>query len=365
PAQAVVSDASITPCDPDHPFYKITAKKIVIAPDQSVTAYDASLWVGGVRVITLPSYTAGPHGWSGPSLGYNTLDGAYIEYANSFPVGAWRDEYRIRLATTTGLSAENILSERAADHLWKVDLGRSQVQDVNGTLFNIDRYTLDLEYDRQRLSWVPVDFQVETHAGSYRELATGIAATRAEGLATIATDTFRLGPRLFASAGGLARYDTYGTGQKRTVLEGSAALTSPLSIWASASLSYSGVGVSGGTPFLFDLISPSSVASLSYTYIFGGFVQSAGANLSYDFLAQQTTLGLNVSMTITPTTALSVSSQYNLATQQMTEVDYALTVRCDCVTVGLVYRTFPLTPSANNLMVTVQLNAFPGSNVTF
>jgi len=365
PGQDVVSDASITPCDPDHPFYKITAKKIVIAPDQSVTAYDASLWVGGVRVITLPSYTAGPHGRSGPSLGYNTLDGAYIEYANSFPVGAWRDEYRIRLATTTGLSAENILSERAADHLWKVDLGRSQVQDVNGTLFNIDRYTLDLEYDRQRLSWVPVDFQVETHAGSYRELATGIAATRAEGLATIATDTFRLGPRLFASAGGLARYDTYGTGQKRTVLEGSAALTSPLSIWASASLSYSGVGVSGGTPFLFDLISPSSVASLSYTYIFGGFVQSAGANLSYDFLAQQTTLGLNVSLTITPTTALSVSSQYNLATQQMTEVDYALNVRCDCVTVGLVYRTFPLTPSANNLMVTVQLNAFPGSNVTF
>src|SRR5207302_9544354 len=53
PGQDVVSDASVTPCDPDPPFYKVTAKKIVIAPDQSVTAYDASLWVGGVRVITL------------------------------------------------------------------------------------------------------------------------------------------------------------------------------------------------------------------------------------------------------------------------------------------------------------------------
>ena len=59
PGQDVVSEASMTPCDPDHPFYKVTAKKIVIVPDQSVTAYDASLWVGGVRVITLPSYTAG------------------------------------------------------------------------------------------------------------------------------------------------------------------------------------------------------------------------------------------------------------------------------------------------------------------
>src|SRR6266513_1983625 len=365
PGQDVVSDASVTPCDPDHPFYKITAKKIVIVPDQSFTAYDASLWVGGVRVITLPSYTAGLRGRSGPSLGYNTLDGAYIEYTNSFPVGDWRDEYRIRLATTTGLSAENILSERAADHLWSIDLGRSQVQDVNGNLFNIDRYTLDLNYDRERLSWAPVDFQFEAHAGSYGELATGVATTRAEGLATVTTDTFRLGPRLFVSAGGLARYDTYGTGQQRTVLEGSAALTSPLSMWASASLSYSGVGVSGGTPFLFDLINPSSVASLSYTYIFGGFVQSAGANLSYDFLAQQTTLGLNVSLTITPATAFSVSSQYNLATQQLTEVDYALNVRCDCVSFGLVYRTFPQSPSANNVMFTVELNAFPGTNVTF
>ncbi len=326
PGQDVVSEASVTPCDPDNPFYKITARKIVIVPDQSFTAYDASLWVGGVRVITLPSYTSGLRGRSGPSLGYNTL--------------------------------------RAADHVWRVDLGRSQVQDVNGNLFNIDRYALDLEYDRQRPSWLPLDLQVEAHAGSYRELATGIATPRAEGLASITTDTFRLGPRLFASAGGIARYDTYGTGQQRTVLEGSAALTSPLSMWASASLSYSGVGVSGGTPYLFDLINPSSVASLSYTYIFGGFVQSASANLSYDFLAQQTTLGLNVSMTITPATAFSVSSQYNVTTQQLTEVDYAVNVRCDCVTVGFVYRTFPQSPSANNLMLTVQLNSL-GSNVTF
>ncbi|HEX9246352.1 MAG TPA: LptA/OstA family protein, partial [bacterium] len=67
PGQDVVSEASVTPCDPDNPFYKITARKIVIVPDQSFTAYDASLWVGGVRVITLPSYTSGLRGRSGPS----------------------------------------------------------------------------------------------------------------------------------------------------------------------------------------------------------------------------------------------------------------------------------------------------------
>jgi hypothetical protein len=46
-------------------------------------------------------------------------------------------------------------------------------------------------------------------------------------------------------------------------------------------------------------------------------------------------------------------------------VDYAVNVRCDCVTVGLVYRSFPQNPGGNSLMVTVGLNVFPGTNVSF
>ena len=79
----------------------------------------------------------------------------------------------------------------------------------------------------------------------------------------------------------------------------------------------------------------------------------------------QTTLGLSVSMSINPNTAFNISASYNLTTQQLTEVDYALNVRCDCVTVGLVYRTFPQSPASNNLMIAVELNAFPGRTVTF
>ena len=74
-------------------------------------------------------------------------------------------------------------------------------------LVNLDRYSLDLEYDRGRIPEAPIDIQFEAHAGSYAELATRVTATRTEGLVTFATDTFRLGPGLSASAGGLVRVD--------------------------------------------------------------------------------------------------------------------------------------------------------------
>jgi len=361
PTGDVAYDASITPCDPAHPFYQVTARKIVVVPDQYFTAYDASLWVAGVRVITLPVYTASLGRETGPSVGYNSLDGAYIQYANSFPVGEFRDDYRIRLATTTGLSAENILSDRIADHVWSLHLGRNQFFNTSGILANVDRYSVDLEYDRQKFPGVPLEMWFEAHAGSYAEIATGVDTTRIEGLLTVATDTFQLAPDLSLSAGGRVRVDAYGTGQQRTVFDGSAALSDILSPRASATLSYNVTSVTGSTPFSFDSYGSGSVATLSYSYTFGGFVQSTSASLSYDFLAKQTYLGANLSLSIDPNTAFNVSATYNFTTQQLAEVDYSVNIRCDCVTLGVVYQTFPYSPAANNLILTVGLNVLPGT----
>jgi hypothetical protein len=81
-------------------------------------------------------------------------------------------------------------------------------------------------------------------------------------------------------------------------------------------------------------------------------------------VGQQTSLGLYLAMSINPNTAFNLSAFYNPSTQQVTEVDYALNVRCDCATFGFVYRTFPPNPTANNFMLMVQLNSF-GPNTTF
>ncbi len=358
PTEDVATEASITPCDPAHPFYKVTARKIVVVPDQYFTAYDASLWVAGVRVITLPVYTARLGRQSGPSGGYNSVDGVYLEYADSFPVGEFRNDYRIRLATTTSLSAEDILSDRIADHVWSLHLGRNEFLDTSNVLVNVDEYSVNLNYDRGKIPGAPVDIQFEAHGGSYGELATGVTTTRAEGILTLATDTFQLSPVLSFSAGGRAHFDSYGTGQQRTVFELSGVLSDSLSPRESAALAYSNVSVTGSTPFQFDVYGSSSVASLSYNYVFGGFVQSATTYVAYDFLAMQTVTGLTVSLSVSPTTTFNVSAAYNLTTQQLAEVDYSVNVQCDCVTIGLVYRTFPQSPSANNFLLMAGLNAF-------
>ncbi|TMJ11033.1 MAG: hypothetical protein E6H02_07280, partial [Bacillati bacterium ANGP1] len=67
PTGEVAAEATITPCDPAHPLYKVTARKIVVVPGQYFTAYDASLWVAGVRVVTLPVYSATLGRQSGPT----------------------------------------------------------------------------------------------------------------------------------------------------------------------------------------------------------------------------------------------------------------------------------------------------------
>jgi lipopolysaccharide assembly outer membrane protein LptD (OstA) len=371
PQQDVATGASITSCDPARPLYKVTAKKIVIVPNDHFTAYDASLWVAGTRVITLPQYTSTVGRRNGPNVGYSTPDGLYLEYANSFLLGDWRDEYRIRLGTTTGLTAENLISQRFNDHVWSVDLGRSEVKDQNGDLVSLNRYSLDLVYDRQRIPGWPVDIGFEGHAGSYGELptvgvtTTGVTTTRVEGIMTFATDRFVLAPNLFYSASGRVHYDVYGTGQQQAVIEGDTALSATLSPRVSASLTYDLVDVKGSTPFLFDSYSPGSSTSLNLNYLVGGFVQNVGASLTYGFLSMQTTVGLSMAFNISSNLAFNIYGQYNLTTQQLTEVDYGINVRCDCVTVGVVYRTFPQSPASNSFVLAVQINAFPGRNFTF
>jgi hypothetical protein len=72
----------------------------------------------------------------------------------------------------------------------------------------------------------------------------------------------------------------------------------------------------------------------------------------------QTSMGATLSMNLSPTTQFSVSGYYNLTTKQLTEVDYAVSVQCDCVSIQVAYRTFPQGTQGNGFFFTVGLNAF-------
>ncbi|TMI79710.1 MAG: hypothetical protein E6H04_10135 [Bacillati bacterium ANGP1] len=92
-------------------------------------------------MVTLPVYSATLGRQSGPTVGYNSLDGIYADYANSFPVGEFRNDYRVRFGTLSGWSAEDILSERIADHVVSLHLGRKELLDINGVLVGVDQWS--------------------------------------------------------------------------------------------------------------------------------------------------------------------------------------------------------------------------------
>jgi hypothetical protein len=52
--QYVVKNGATTTCDLAHPDYRIQAREIIIKPGDSATANKVSLWLGNVKIITLP-----------------------------------------------------------------------------------------------------------------------------------------------------------------------------------------------------------------------------------------------------------------------------------------------------------------------
>jgi hypothetical protein len=365
--RSVATETSLTPCSARRPAFLIRAQRIVLVPEQSITAYNSSIYIYGVRVLTLPTYTVslrpGRRAYSGPDVGYDNQNGAWIEY-NYYsmldtPFGPADNRLRVRLATQTLLTAEDLLSERMADHLVDLHVGRVDTFDQNGNLFTLDQYAADIAYDTHQLLNLPLYYSLEAHGGTYHEIQTGVSTTRAEALVNFATPTMRLSPTLSWAASGEAREDVYGTGQQRTILASTIGVIDVVNTSSLASLTYNVASINGATPFAFDAISPDNTVALGYSISTAGPVQVAGASVSYSFLTQQPTLGLNASFAVTPQVLFSVSSQYNLSVQQWTEVDYAINARCDCVSIGLLYRTFPTNPAANQILFTVGLSAFP------
>ena len=383
--QAVAYDATITTCDPKNPIYKVTAKRVVIIPGDHLTAYDASVYVANTRVFTLPSYTTTlvpgeKKRRSGPSFGYTYLDGPFVQYNWYFPIGGAENYFRVRYATMTSFSAENVTTDRVNDHLWTLDLGRNESFNEQNNLQNVDQASLTVAYDDKRPRGWPLIYHWSASVGTYTELAgtsvntassinptpisissPQVSSTRAQALGTFTTDSFQVAKNTFVAAGGLVRYDTYGIGQQRFIVGGSVAATTLLGGPSSVTYSYHFDSISGSTPFQFDLQNPASAANITYSYVSSGFLQLFSVGATYDFLALQTIIGANFTMAVAKGVLLSVAPLYNVSTGQLNEVDYALNVKCDCITANFVYRTFPQNPSANQFVFTIGLSELPGA----
>ena len=377
--------ASATPCDPAHPAFSIRARRVEVVPDDYLKAFDSVLYIYGVPMFYVPVYTVslkkGRNASSGPSFGYDNYNGVWIQYQQYIPLGYWEALVSALYGTRSGLSGALDIDHRFSDSILTFHFGRIVTFDQNGNQFNLDQKTGELDfYTRPVGRGIPVSYQFGIQSGTFYESQSSVSAYRTEGLLTLTTDTFKLSPDLTVSASGYYRYDAYsdvnfkGTpdpGSVRHVLAASAAMTQVLNRLSSATLSYNFAQLYGSdplygtTPFLFDNVSQDSAIALSYSYYPGGLLTTGTISATYDFLSQQTVGNLNLTFTISPSIQFSGAVGYSFLTQQVTEIDYAVNATCDCLSLGVVYRTFPNAPQNNVWYITLGINTLPGVSTTY
>jgi hypothetical protein len=359
--------ASATPCDPRRPAFRVAARRVFIVFDNYLKAYDAVIYIYGVPVMYVPVYTVSlrpGRANAGPTLGYDNFNGFWAEYTQYIPIGDWTGQVRVRDATRSGLSGEGIFFRQFPDYLVNFHLGRAVSFDQSGNQFNVDQDTVDVTSNYWRIPGVPLSVQGIVQVGTFFESESGVGASRTEEILNFTSDTFKLNPSLYVSAAGYFRWDSYGTGQFRSISSASAAMTQILTPRSSTTLAYNFATVTGTTPFLFDAIGTDSSLALSYSYYPGGLLASATISDTYDFIAQQTTYGLYLTFTISPSVQVGTNIQYNDTLRQLNEVDYVVNLTCDCLALGVLYQTFPNTPQSNRWYVTMGINTLPGIATT-
>ncbi|MHB8731911.1 MAG: LptA/OstA family protein [bacterium] len=355
--------SSATPCDPRRPAFRVTARKVFIVFDNYLKAYDAILYVYGVPIMYVPVYTVSlrpGRGNAGPTVGYDNFNGYWAEYTQYIPIGDWTGQVRIRDASRSGWSGEGIVFRQFPDYLVNFHFGRAVSFDQNGNQFNLDQDTVDVTGNYWRIPGVPLSVQGIVQTGTFYESESGIGASRTEEILNFMSDTFKINPRLNVSAAGYLRYDAYGTGQLRDINAASAAMTQVVTSNSSATLAYNYATVHGTSPFLFDAIGTDSTLALSYSYYPGGLLADATISDTYDFIAQQTTYGLYLTFTISPSVQVGTNIQYNYTLRQLNEIDYVVNLTCDCLSLGVLYQTFPNSPQTNQWYLTLGINTLPG-----
>jgi hypothetical protein len=163
PGRIVAGESYLTTCDPRRPSFHITASSIEVTPGDRAVVHDATLWVGGFALPSLPTLvvslrsvqdTAG----SFPSFGYTNVDGLYVAYK----------------------SAVLILEPLAYASL------------LLGTLAT--RYDVGLLLPDRSVGWLPVSVKGLVSTGWHREVGTNTQTTRSQFTIWATTPAFQLGP---------------------------------------------------------------------------------------------------------------------------------------------------------------------------
>ena len=334
-----VDEATLTTCDPTRPLYRITARRVEIIPGEELVAHDASIWFGSVRVLTVPTYRMSlrdPRGPRLPGLGSNPTDGLWIDYRYPYRLGNVAGELYGKYGQISGFFLLNTLSYDQPAWRLTLDTGRTQREDPDNVVHALTTAELAGTVKPWRVPGLPLFLSGRAAAGWFDELDSAVVTTRLDGTLTLSTETFSFGSNLEASASASYRFSAYGTGEQRTIFSGALALTYRFDQATTVTARYDLASVQGSTPFLFDVVNPTSTVTLTVAHTRPDFRMQAG--VSHDFAVPETKLSGGVGFRVSPTVFFDVAAVYNLTTQAFEDLDYTVTFQCDCLTLAVRYR---------------------------
>ncbi len=336
PAQGVATDALATLCDPASPLFHLTARRVTVFWADRLVAEEATLWVGGTPVLTLPRYEIridperARRDFPSAQAGYDALSGYWIALRYPYRLRDVEGEVHGRYNTASAFEFRNVL---------RADLGGGRAELAVGTVRDSEGRPVDVV----QLQYVPQPFQLAPGAslsarmlgGHYRERVTGAEGPKAEVSAHLGLPRFDLGGQWFAGAGASLRYSAY---RDRSVLVPAVSTSVSLRLDArsAAYLDYSWAEAYGATPFLFDAPTRQSALTLGYRQATEGLALDVG--VQYDAVPRHLRLLATVDASPGGGWSFRTFAKYNATLASFEELELRAGRLCDCLEVSVTYR---------------------------
>lgn len=345
--QLVAETVTVTTCDPDHPAYRITASRVEVIPGDRIVAHDASLWLGGWKVFTIPSYAISLRTAEGtarsslPRLGYDNVDGVWIDYLYPYPLGNLKGTLYGKYGVQTGFIVRNMLEYGTPAQLATLTVGRNQDQNLR----IYDQAELVESLATTRVGELPLSFFGAFSVGYFRDPAAAVESSRYQYQFGVVTDRFVLGPQTSSGLSASYLQATYGIGALQGVLRVNADLTHRLSEQTTMSLTYGLVDVAGGSPFAFDTVAIADrinevAVMLNHSGLrLGALETELLVGTTYSFRDSSVTYTGGVAVTTPGHFSIGVQASYNITTSTYKDIDYFVSAEfCDCLQALLRYR---------------------------
>jgi len=343
PNRYITHQSLVTSCDPRNPTIFVMASRIEIVPNEEIVAYDASVYLGGRRLYSTPRFEAslvpGEESVLIPTFGGNAADGYWLEGRWRVRLPWARGVLQAKYGTASGLFPLLRLTHRQPTYTVSLHLGRTQTVEERQA-FNLISYDVAEVSARRspvQIGATPFSWSVAGAVGWFRELDTGVAATRLDAQVLVESAPISLGSRLMFTADAGFRVSLYGTGAVRTVTTAQPALTYRVDPFTRVRLGYSLGGVGGLSPFRVDDVESANTFHLTVARAVPDR-HLIDAGVSYNIDTRETKLTGTLGLAVTRSLDFAVHAVYNVRLNAFEDVDYSVRVVCDCVDAVLRYR---------------------------